>query len=416
MKLTTKTILYYLLVSVPLLIISFLISYFLINRAVNENLNEVIWNKKIKAEALINTFTEPRNVFLNFDSSATIRIDTSGGTGFKYSYLFKLDPEENEQIEYRALKSYYNSKGTNYLITIIEPRFEKDDLIDNLLDTFLITIAFLVTAFFVINWIISKTLWKPFYKTIAQMENYELRNNIFESENTSTKEFKKLNTALKKMTSKAYGDYLAQKEFTENASHESQTPLAVIKARIDLLMQSPNLKESEMEQLQVMEQAVGKLSSLNKGLLLLTRIGNDQFKEKEEVDISAALDKTLILYEEMISAKNISVDKKGEALKVKINPSLADILLNNLIQNAIRHNKNGGSLIIETSPDKLVIKNNGEPLQVDPSRIFERFRKNDASAESLGLGLALVKSIAEAGKFKIEYSYTNGFHTFTLQF
>lgn len=418
MKLITKTILYYLLLCVPLILIAFSISYFLIKRAVNESLNEEIWSKKRKAEELINSFEEPREVFFSIDNLSSIKVDSTNGTGYKYKYLIKMDAEEDEQMWYWELKSYYKSKGVNYVITITEPKFENDDLIESLSQMLLLTIAFLIFSFFILNWIISRSLWKPFYKTINALNTYDIKKGErLQFDEVKIKEFKQLNKTLEEVTTKIRKDYKSIKEFTENASHETQTPLAVIKARLDLLMQSPKLGEDEMSQLQVIERAVNKLSSLNKALLLLTKIENHQFKDVEEVSFNMITEKALANFEDMIASRSISVTKEGATdLKVKMHPLLADILVGNLIQNAVRHNINGGKIGISASENTFTISNTGEPLKIETSRLFERFKKNDDSKESLGLGLSIIKSISEAYGFKVEYVYKNAMHQFSLLF
>ena len=416
MKLITKTILYYLLVCIPLLVVVAVITLFLIKRAVNENLNEQMWDEAQRAKTLINTFKEPKSMAISLDSMSRINIDTTGGKGFGYINIFKMDPEDGEHIEYKVFRYYHASKGTNYLITITKPKLEEDDLIENLLQTLLITIGFLVTAFFIINWILSKTLWRPFNKTIKDLSNYDVKNhNELVFGNTSTSEFKQLNDAVKKMTDKIHKDFMSQKEFTENASHEIQTPLAVIKARLDLLMQSPNLKENEMTQLQVIENALTKLSSLNKALLLLTKIGNNQFKDTEQVDVNKTLNKVLSIYEDAIEAKHIVLEVKNkEELKLEMHPLLAELLIGNLIQNAVRHNNEGGKIKIDLTTNGFSVSNTGQPLSIDSSEMFERFKKNDASKESLGLGLSIVKSIIEVSGLKINYEFALDNHIFTI--
>ncbi len=416
MRLITKTILYYLLVCIPLMAVVAVITLFSIKRAVNENLNETMWADAQRAKLLINSFKEPQNVVISLDSLSSIKIDTTGGKGNGYLNIFKIDAEDGEQIEYRAFRYFYPSKGTNYLITIVKPKLEEDDLIENLLDTLFITIGFLIIAFFVLNWILSRTLWKPFNKTIKELEHFELKKGTsFHFQSTSTSEFKKLNSSLEKMLEKIKRDFIVQKEFTENASHEIQTPLAVIKARIDLLLQSPNLKENEMNQMQAIENAVNKLSSLNRALLLLTKIDNNQFKETEPVDMKEVMEKTLLIYSDSFETKKIALTKTyGSGLKINMNPVLADILVGNLIQNAIRHNFEGGKIEIDVNANGFSILNTGKPLNIGASEIFERFKKNDASKESLGLGLSIVKSIAEVSGLKIKYEFRADNHIFTL--
>ncbi len=418
MKLVTKTILYYILICIPLLIIATILSFKLISGAVNENVNETLLSGKIKAQQIIDSHAEPVSLFLDYDSLSRITIDTTNGQGSTLHEIFKMDYAEREEIKFRELKSYYNKKGTNYLITITKPMLEEDDLIENLFTSLLIIIGFLVMAFFIVNWFISKTLWNPFYKIIKQVNAYEIKNKPGISfTKTSTKEFKQLSIALNKMTEKIYEDFIAQKEFSENASHEMQTPLAVIKAKLDLLIQSPNLKEKEMEQLQGIENSVNKLSYLNRAMLLLAKIENSQFIKTEEVNLSQLIEKVVVNYEDLIASKNISFKKNIIAnYIINMNPVLCDVLITNLLQNALRHNHNNGEINIELTRNKFIISNSGKRLTINENELFGRFKKNDASNESIGLGLSIVKSITDTYGFSVEYKFENDLHTFIINF
>jgi signal transduction histidine kinase len=414
MKLITKTIFYYLLVCIPLLIISGIISFEQIRNTVRENNDEVMWEEKRDAEKVIQAFTGPVSNY-RLDKETEIVIDSSNGNGFRYSDIYKMD-EDAEKVNYRILKSYYRSKGTNYLITVIRPTLEEDDLIESLSGTLLTVISGLILAFFIINFFISKALWKPFYRTINKLNEYQINTHSPQAfESSKTKEFAQLNEALNKMTNKIYSDFVLQKEFTENASHEMQTPLAIIKAKVDLLMQSPNLGEKEMEQLEGIDLSVSKLSSLNKALLLLAKIENHQFKDAVEVDLGQVTDKVLSNFEDRILAKNISVQKNiNKDVKVKMHPALADILITNLVQNAIRHNSEKGKINISITAKEFKISNSGQALNIKPEELFVRFKKNDASKESLGLGLSIVKSITNLYGMKIDYSFNHDLHIFTI--
>ena len=217
------------------------------------------------------------------------------------------------------------------------------------------------------------------------------------------------------MTDKIHIDYLQQKEFTENASHEMQTPLAVIKANLTQLMQSTTLSESDMNNLQTIENTTKKMASLNKALILLSKIENNQFKENELIPINKIINKVVNNFADLIEVKNIKLKLNlKDELQITINPTLAEILLSNLVQNAIRHNVNGGIINIDLMQNKLIISNSGEALTINSNELFTRFKKNDASKDSLGLGLAIVKSICNIYQLNIVYSYSNQLHTFTL--
>ena len=277
MKLISKTILYYLLISLPLLLISGYISYYLINGEVREGTDMSLWKEKRNVENLIKTFDVPQSKILSTDGLSKITVVNIGGPKYVFTDTLLYDKEEEENVNHRILNAYVKVNGTNYLITLAKPTLEEDALVEGLLSSLLTVIGFLILSFFVVNWLLSKWLWKPFYKTINDLNHYDLKNNTGTDFSTSKiKEFDQLNEALNKMTNKIYTDFIHQKEFTENAAHEMQTPLAVMKAKLDLLIQSPNLKEEEMNQLQAIDTSVSKLASLNKALLLLAKIENNQ--------------------------------------------------------------------------------------------------------------------------------------------
>ncbi len=418
MKLISKTIFYYLLISFPLLIIAGLFSYFLIRSEVRVGTDESLLKEQIHAEQLINSFKEPRVVYLSLDSLSYIL--PTNETLLSHIYTNKLiyDKLEQEELNFRTLTSYYTSNNQTYQIVVSKATMEEDELMEGLFSAFVVIIIFLLLGFFLVNFILSKTLWKPFYKTLTTLNQYDVKYHTathFEKE--SVKEFNQLNSALNKMTDKIYEDFIQQKEFTENASHEMQTPLAVVKANLSLLMQSPNLMEEEMNQLQSIENTIKKLSALNKALILLSKIENNQFNENTSVNLKEKIEAAIKNYQDLIQAKNIKIDLQlDNDLIIQFNPTLADVLVTNLLQNAIRHNNDGGIITISIHNHKLSISNSGEPLSISENELFVRFKKNDASKDSLGLGLSIIKSITSLYGFDLQYAYIDEMHTFNLNF
>ena len=418
MKLISKTLIYYLLVSLPLLVIAGLLSYFLIKTELRDGTDETLASEKTHAERLIRSLNVLNRIYLSIDSLSTIKL--SSGSKLKSGYIDTLvfNVEEGENVSARILRSYYTFKGRTFQITLLKTTMEEEELLESILATFTMIIGFLILSFVIVNWMLSKTLWKPFYVTLSQLKNYDIQSHAhqqFSSENT--KEFNQLNKALSKMTDKVYLDFIQQKEFTENASHEMQTPLAVLKANLSLLLQSPHLKEEEMNQLQIIENTVKKLSSLNKALILLSKIENNQFVDSEAVSIKALVSKVTDNFAEVIQSKRISLDiELSEDILVKMNPVLAEILFTNLLQNAIRHNKGEGKIVITIKDNQLEIANTGEPLNIPEEEMFIRFKKNDASKESMGLGLSIVNGIAKFYGFKVHYSFADPLHRFGVFF
>lgn len=418
MRLINKTILYYLLISFPLLIIAGFFSYFLIKSELRDGADESLVKEKSNAIQLIRSFKEPHNINLSFDSLSNIKVVKNGELEETYSDTSIYDIGEQEFTPYRILKSHYSFNNNNYLITVAKTTLEEDELMEGLFSAFGIIIVFLVFAFFMANWLLSKTLWKPFHNTLSELNTYDIKkHDPHKFESVATTEFNQLNIALNKMTEKIYSDFVQQKEFTENASHEMQTPLAIVKANLSLLMQSPNLKEEEMNQLQTIENTLKKLSALNKSLILLTKIENNQFQENVVINLKEIIAKALDNYSDLIQAKNIQIETDlKDDLKIRINPVLADILLSNLLQNAIRHNKEGGKIIVSAREKIFSISNSGDPLTISKEELFVRFKKNDTSKDSLGLGLSIVKSITDTYNFQITYNYNNSLHTFIIHF
>ncbi|MEO6301820.1 MAG: HAMP domain-containing sensor histidine kinase [Bacteroidia bacterium] len=416
MRLINKTILYYLLISLPLLIIAGFLSYYLIRYEVLESTDEMLWKEKINSEKMLRSQQPIQKLYLSGDKLSFIVPIPDHEK--KYTYYDSVIPDKGEEINYRLLKSYITINDQTFLIKLAKPTMETNELLESLSSMFAIIFSFLLIAFFVVNWLLSKTLWKPFYKTLGKLERFNIKDHSSSHfETSSTKEFEQLNITLNQMTEKIYSDFLQQKEFTENASHEMQTPLAIIKANLSLLMQSSNLQAGDMDHLQTIDNTVKKLSSLNKALLLLAKIENQQFKEHASVSIDNIVKKILSHFEDLIIAKHIVIENTvTEDFKVNINPALADILVTNLVQNAIRHNTIGGKIIITLKNNTFIIANTGEPLNIAAKDLFTRFKKNDASKESLGLGLSIVKSITALYNYTISYNYHHSLHVFTLKF
>ena len=380
--------------------------------------DEVLTREKISAENLIKSGRIVSEVTLLPDSFFTVRVMPYHADNNQYYDTTVFDKIDNELKNYRVYKSFYNYNKATYLVTILKPTLEEDELAEGLLSSLFLVVFFLLLSFLLVNWILSKWIWKPFYKTLSTLHKYELKKNELLILNPSnTKEFNELNDALIKMTDKIYTDFIRQKEFTENASHEIQTPLAVIRSKIELLIQSENLKEDEMLHIQNIEAAANKLSTLNKALLLLVKIENHQFKEANELSLKTHVETILAQFEWVLTDKNIQLktDFKNDLL-FKINPELVDILLANLLQNAIRHNFKNGSIDVKIKDRTLTIANTGDELKIKPEELFERFKKDSAKKESLGIGLAIVKSITDTYDIDIRYSYQGGRHVFELVF
>jgi signal transduction histidine kinase len=208
---------------------------------------------------------------------------------------------------------------------------------------------------------------------------------------------------------------MALQQFTDHAAHEMQTPLAVIKGRIDLMMQEPGLGSRQLEQMQQLQRSVSRLNRLNQSLLLLTRIENRQFLEKESVALKPIIEEKIETMQDWIKAQQLTISLDLEEASLMMHPFLAESLVNNLMTNAVRHNVSGGSLVVELGAGYLRVANTGPSERLDEGRLFQRFMKQHPS-EGVGLGLAIVKEIADLSGMGVSYTFESGRHTFTVTF
>jgi signal transduction histidine kinase len=290
-----------------------------------------------------------------------------------------------------------------------------DDLIHSILLISFTTILLILIASIIINRILLKKLWKPFYDTLATVKDFKIDNKqSLHFPVTKIDEFDFMNQTLKKTTSRAQQDYLVLREFTENASHEMQTPLSIIRSKLDLLIQGENLSEEQSKTVQTTYQAIEKLSRLNYSLLLLAKIDNNQYAETSSVDLKQKIEEKIDAFNELWQNQNISVSASLAPASVHMNNELADILLNNLLSNATRYNMPGGVIKIELTNKSLAVSNNSLQKELDPLRIYSRFYKQEGDHGQNGLGLSIIKQICDVSGFKIDYLFKDGQHLFTI--
>lgn len=416
MKLLNKTSIYYLVFALPVFVVCSGLLYYFISKQIIDGLDESLSKKKTVIEHKLKSGISPD--FLK-DDEITFKLlgENTGDFNYHISDTLLYDSMEAEMIPFRTYRTIVNDGNNNYELSINKSYIETDDLIASILYPVIFLFIALLAGFFLINWFISRKLWLPFYKTLKQLDHYKIDETQIEFDSSAIKEFSELNLVLTSMTEKIHNDFICQKQFIENASHEIQTPLAVIKNKIELLIQSKKISEADMQIIQSVYNASNKLSSLNKALLLLSKIENNQFKEVEEIRFNQLIEQILDRFTDIISLKNIHLSKRLDGKIIhKMNPVLADILISNLIQNAIRHNITNGTITIQLLEKSIIISNTGSTSVGNTTELFERFKKSETSTESIGLGLAIVKEICDNYTIEINYTCINTIHTVQLNF
>lgn len=341
----------------------------------------------------------------------------------KEQYESKDEREEEEEEEERreifeatAIVFEYHADQKNYEITIIRSADNDEELDKNILGAVSISAILVVLALVLVNFFVYKKLWHPFYAALREVQNFNIsKHDGIRFSKTNIKEFEDLNRALTLMEQKIVRDFYSLKEFTENASHEIQTPLAVISSKIEMCLQEPDLSQQQVKLLIDASHAVNTLSNLNKGLIILTKLDNNQFDPPEQINLNHLIADRLQLFDDFIKEKDLRVHVKiDDSASVLMNPLLAEMLFDNLLKNAIRHNSHGGTINIEGNKEFVRVSNTGQAPRVDTEKLFERFFK-DSSEGSLGLGLALVKKISETYGYRVSYQFEKGFHILTLR-
>lgn len=417
MKLLNKTSRYYILYTIPVVLLSAIFIYFFLLNEIGES-NQSILLTRVKViegyiakgnATVLNVFEVNNEVYIKEIVKNRIIPETVKDT-LMYSDI------EKEYISNKMVEVNKIINGKNYQIKVWKSTIEFDELMEVVFVVFLVLLLLLLLITAYINLKISKLIWGPFRNTLEYIKNFSVHSTDFKKlESNEITEFNELNSSINGMTSKMITDYKNQKKFAENASHEFQTPLAIIKGKIDLLLQENTLNEKTMQLLVSIEEAASRLSRINKSLLLLSKIENQHFGKGDTVALLPLIEKIKNLNEDFILDKNLDfVCEMTEELDFKINSELCFILINNLIQNAIRHNVINGKITISVKDHTLYIANTGEDEVLNDAVIFERFEKKSSNANSIGLGLAIVKEIAEANSIQVAYKYENKRHVFSL--
>ncbi len=333
-----------------------------------------------------------------------------------YSYYYDTLSAENEP--YRELNLPISIEGNSYTYSARINLVESEDLMKNIAVLFFIIISLLLIGLFIITKRLSLSLWKPFYETLQQIEQFEIdKTNQPKLKETRIEEFNRLNQSVQKLIEKNTSIYHSQKEFIENAAHELQTPLAVFQAKIDTLIQSSNFTQEQYKMLSSLNHSVSRLNRLNKNLLLLSKMENDIYSEKQTINLNEAIEKHFDFFTEQAKAKNLIIKTElKETVAVKSNPVLTEILISNLFLNAIRHNVIDGQVLITLSNYSLTFSNTGQPQSLVADKLFNRFSKSNPSEQGNGLGLAIIKKIADLNNWNISYSFADNFHSFSMSF
>jgi signal transduction histidine kinase len=419
MKLLTRTTLYFLAAMVPLLAVGGYLLFYQFSNEINKRVDRELVSEEVQWIRYLQTATAGGTRFILRSPDIIIYPVKERPTLYpQITSTVDKREDDNRQVAFRQLRHVVSVQGVPYQIVIRKSQEQKSALVANVTWIMLLVFGGLFAAMMLFNWRISKKVWQPFRETLQKIRAMELgKMPVTRFDETDTKEFTELNASLNTMTQKIYSDYRSMKEFTENAAHEMQTPLAVAQTKLELLLQEENLSEPQLEKIAQASTALSRLGKLNQSLLLLAKIENNQYLATEPLSMAEISRKYLRLFEEIIQDKGIHVHTEFWAnFFVWIHPFLADTLVSNLLGNAIKYNYSGGELQISITEKEFCISNTSHLPAIDPQQLYKRFHSaGNAGEPSTGLGLAIVKKIAENNNLLVEYGKDGSTHRFCLR-
>jgi signal transduction histidine kinase len=334
----------------------------------------------------------------------------------RYADTVFYNPVKHRIETARYLKTELELVGQPYQVLVIASKFERQEQIRNICLIILIPVMLLFALVLLVNRVLLKKIWTPFEQLLKNITAFNINHERpYKPVEMPISEFRQLNQVLVELSGKVKSDYDEIKLFTENASHEMMTPLAVINSKLDNILQSNVLDKENGEMLVELYKATSRLTKLNQSLLLLVKIDNNLLQDEECINLKLLIEEKHLYFQELIHERNITVDAVLADVSISASRQLLEILINNLFSNVIRHNYDGGKIEINLDAEKIVFANTGHHPALDPERIFERFYKDNTS-EGTGLGLAILKQICNRQHYLLNYAYHHDLHTFTITF
>ena len=420
MKLLNHTSKYLAIILVPLITIWAVIFYYAMLDEIYDSLDDGLENQKI---LLLERLSANPEIFDHNDlelwNHTITPISKNQYDKIKERYtdslMYMLNEKDFEPV--RIFESKMDYKDNYYKVKFITSMVEEDDLIEDLVTYLVILYLVLMVMVVILNNLMLKKIWQPFHSLIAQLQNFRIeKDQQIRTMDTSIEEFQRLNMSVHTLINQSRARYLEQQHFIENASHELQTPLAISINKLELFIENTTLSEEEVKTMASVMDNLGRLTRLNKSLILLSKIENRQFVNEEMIDLNSLTASVIENFEDMASHKNIELDFNPIShLKFQMNKDLAVILLTNLIKNSIVHGLKNNSVNIRIKDNTITIQNYGLKESLDATTLFSRFKKISTDKKSTGLGLAIAKAISEKHGIDLQYSY-NKQHQFQVSF
>ncbi len=419
MRLLTRSNLISTFVLLIALVVSGLYIYDQVCEEVRDEIDEELQNRKLEILASLPTQGTPENSIVKAD----FRIEPISHSDYKKLKEHYEDIEVYELIEkevepHRQLITKFKHQGNYYRLQIETSLLDLEDMGEVITRSTAWVCLGLVLLAFLVNLLLQKRLWRSFYQTLEQLRNFRVdRQDPLVIPQSSIYEFQELAQTVSTLAEVNRKSYQQQKQFVENASHEIQTPLAIALNQTEQLIQNPDLKEEDALTIGLLTEQLERLSALNKALLLITKINNQQFGERESVEVNPMVIRLINECEFLAEDKQLDIQVKDEeAIIVQANEYLIEILVRNLIRNAYVHTPESGLIQVRMNSNQLEIRNTATTIEGKTEALFNRFTKQSTHRQSLGLGLSIVKSICDAYGYQPEIASANEEFMIRIQF
>ena len=400
---------YLLIALLAVLIIGSIVIFFIFKVFMHHTTDETLYEYKTRVERYIN-MNDTLSIFKSaLQTSSPIESKIIGPNDF-YKQSIKDTLLYNEASgyfqPYRQLQFVAVYRNKPHLITISQPTIDLDDLFYVIIGSLISILSLLIGFTYLIDYYLKRKVWSQFYNTLEVLKEYDLDSGQkLNFEITGITEFDELNSTAQRMADKISADYQNLKFFTEDISHEMQTPLAIVKSKLEVLSQGEISYKESLTTIKVISNAISRLSKLSASLLLITKINNDQFSEVSLIDFNPLFKSFLESLDELIDMKGLILQEKLQQSEHYINNTLVDLLVSNILSNAIRHNVLNGYIKIELTEEHLLVENSCEDVDLNTiPNLFERLICKK-SENSTGLGLSIVKSICDKSNIDVSYSY-----------
>lgn len=410
MKLIKRTSLYSLKWVLPVALMGSILCFYMIEYISHEETDEFL---TYEMERLID-YHDKHNLLPDFHKVDEIIPDEYHAKPvFKDTLL--LETGDNEMVPNRELRFTIRHNRRNFTIVLRYLLLGPDDILEGtLLIVFGIMLLIALFLTLILNRMVRK-VWLPFYQSLKKLRDFRINEPVPDFPKTSIDEFDQLNSTLEKILKKISDDFHHNKEFNENMSHELQTQLAIIRGSTENMINSMEAESAYAHDIRKIYAACTQLTQIQKSLLLLSRISNEEFRDAETVDMKQVLDETLHFFADAIELRNIHLENVSGECHVTMYSGLAAILFSNLVKNAVKHNRQHGEISIRLSPDEFVIENTGLPYSGDPQELVSRFAKGPNG--NWGIGLSIVQKICELHHFALQYAISDeGRHRITIRF